>query len=137
MLVLGQKLKWTFFSLLLIAGLTFIGLTVFCGLRTYKLQKEIYPNSGFLPDEQDEALCEPLTQARNDRRASLNPRPVSNDSSEENFGRDAPNMVQEERVFNLHGQGRPITGLSGDYNFSGNVSSSGKVSGVPSNNLEY
>ena len=47
-LVTGQKLKWAFFSLLLIFGLGFLTLTVFCGRKTYLLQKELFPASGSL-----------------------------------------------------------------------------------------
>lgn len=35
-MVTANKLKWTFFSLMLIFGLGFFGLTVFCGLRYQK-----------------------------------------------------------------------------------------------------
>ena len=47
-LVLAQKLKWTFFGLMLFFGLVFIGLTVFCGLRYTKLKKTMAP---MVPDE--------------------------------------------------------------------------------------
>lgn len=39
-LILANKLKWTFFSLMLAFGLGFLGLTVFCGLKYHKMSKE-------------------------------------------------------------------------------------------------
>lgn len=42
---MGLKLKWAFFSIILILGLGFLGLTIFCGVRAHRLRKELYPNS--------------------------------------------------------------------------------------------
>lgn len=52
-LVLANKLKWTFFSLLLIFGLAFLALTVFCGLRYTKLKKSM---NSVAPVEEGDAL---------------------------------------------------------------------------------
>ena len=42
-------------------------------------------------------------------------------TSESDFAVEKPLVHQEERVFNLHGQGKPITDMD-DYNFSGSGS---------------
>ena len=57
-LVTGEKVKWALFSVIMIFGLAFLGLTVFCGLRSYKLHKELYPGKNFLfyVDVEDESL---------------------------------------------------------------------------------
>lgn len=39
--MLGQKLKWVLFSLLLVFGLVFAGLTALCGYKYHKLRKEL------------------------------------------------------------------------------------------------
>jgi len=42
----------------MILGLAFFGLTIFCGLRSYKLHKELYPGKNFLfyVNVEDESL---------------------------------------------------------------------------------
>lgn len=63
-------------------------------------------------------------------------RPYSGTDSEAEFNRDTPNVQQQERVFNLSGQGKPISGLIGEFD-SESKSMSGKAPGVPSENQEY
>ena len=101
---------------MLFFGLVFLGLTVFCGLRYAKLKKTMEP---VVPDESDD-------QVQNGGRDSLNgeitPRTglLSNQnkgdggasSSDAEFDKDQPAMQKQDRVFNLHGQGKPIAELS-------------------------
>jgi len=51
-LVLANKLKWTFFALMLFFGLIFIALTVLCCVRYKKLEKSM---ETVLPDLLDES----------------------------------------------------------------------------------
>ena len=96
-LVLGLKLKWTFFSLLLLLGLTFLGLTVFYFLRYRKLRKEL-SGYGIIEDEKDADIL--LGSEKTPR------------DSEDDFGSSPPAMARQERVFNLHGQGKPFVDLN-------------------------
>lgn len=42
-LVLGKKLKWVFFGLLLLFGLVFAALSFFCGYKYHNLKKSMKP----------------------------------------------------------------------------------------------
>ena len=120
-LVTGQKVKWAIFSLLMIFGLGFLGLTVFCGFRTCRLQKEIYPNAGFFTiDVEDESLVPLDDNALDTRGAHAGAQRSNSDysddrGSEGRFAEEKPKVEAEERVFNLYGQGKPIAGMDNMY----------------------
>ena len=95
-LILGQKLKWSFFGILLGIGLIFLGLTVFCGLKYKKMRNAII-----------EAKTEPLggrgagLNGHSDHTSLLDD--DKEDGSEAEFENDRPHVSQNERVFNLRG----------------------------------
>jgi hypothetical protein len=108
-LVTGIKAKWAFFGVLLAFGVAFLGLTVFCGCRYRKLSKELFPNGDVDEDEFEDAL---------DSRVLLPSgggigKTTEDGSDLQDFDNQPPFMQQQERVFNLHGQGKPIAELSG------------------------
>ena len=102
-LVLANKLKWVFFALMLFFGLVFLALTVLCGLRYRKLSKYMIP---------------PESSNKIGDSALLNNK-AGNTDSENEFDHDKPAIAQQDRMFNLHGQGKPIA----EMNHSSNPSS--------------
>ena len=59
-LVMGLKLKWALFCIIMMLGLGFIGLTVFCGIRANRLRKDLYPDSSVFNINPEEELLIPL-----------------------------------------------------------------------------
>ena len=100
-LILANKLKWVFFALLLFFGLVFLALTVFFYVGYRKTNN-----------------TEPPEEANNTDGSRLLARDskIGGTDSEAEFEDDKPNVVQQERVFNLHGQGKPVAEM--DYSNS-------------------
>lgn len=99
------------FALLLVIGLTFLALTVFCGLKYNKLKKSMAP---VVPEDRGNDFDDDRVQ--NGGRDSLNgevgvssallsgdKKKEPNSSSERSFSESKPAVEQEDRVFNLHG----------------------------------
>ena len=101
------------FALLLVIGLTFLALTVFCGLKYNKLKKSMAP---VVPEDRGNDFDDDRVQ--NGGRDSLNGEigissallsgdkkkvPNSTSESERSFSESKPAVEQEDRVFNLHG----------------------------------
>ena len=87
----------------MIFGLAFLGLSIFCGFKSYKLHKDLYPGKNFLTyvDVEDESLI-PLDPSLSPNTTPTAGGPKRRDSSDSDFG-SKPVMEQEERVFNLVG----------------------------------
>lgn len=101
-LVLGQKLKWAFFSLLLIFGLGFFALCVWFFFRYRKLHNEVYPEGDLMTIEEASASL--------NAQGLLGNTPT--EGSENDFDTHPPSITPQERPFSLIGQGKPIAELS-------------------------
>ena len=101
---------------------------MFCGCRTYRLQKELFPEAGLVVDQIDKDEADGLLPAHRHSqtsRESIN----HDDRSEDEFGEDRPDVAQNDRVFNLHGQGKPIAELDDSMNNMTNTKSGPQGSG--------
>ena len=101
-LILANKLKWVFFSLMLFFGLVFLALTVLCGLR-YRKQKK-YMEMVVPPEEGNDTAG---SHALLDKGSK-----GGNTDSDAEFDNDKPDVTQQDRMFNLHGQGKPIAEMN-------------------------
>ena len=106
----------------MIFGLGFLGLTIFCGFRTCRLQKELFPNAGVFSVDQEEESLIPLDDTALDGRNTARPADRKDseysdksDGSSDKFASQKPKVEQDERVFNLSGQGKPIVGMDNMY----------------------
>jgi|Transcript_46943 hypothetical protein len=116
-LVTGQKVKWGLFSVLMILGLGFLALTVFCGFRSYKMHKELYPGKNFIfhVDVEDESLTPLDATGENEptpRMGANGNAAMRTESSDSDFSKSRPLMQQEDRPFSLVGQGKPLPGTN-------------------------
>ena len=130
-LILGQKLKWSFFGILLGIGLIFLGLTIFFALK-YRKMRSAVKEAGTEPLDGNSVGSRrgPGLNGHSDNTSLLDDKDngKETDGSEAEFDNDRPHVSQNERVFNLRGQGKPIAEMS-DYTDSRSqrVASSGDV----------